>query len=100
MVWALALGEESAKNTLLRGVSEQIRQIQTIFPRLPIDESQVLAFVTNLVGDTREFSGTFIEFLFKGTWGFVVELALALIALSFLYAHGGNFAEIPLKRGV
>lgn len=99
VVWALALGEESAKNTLLRGVSEQIRQIQTIFPRLPIDESQVLAFVTNLVGDTREFSGTFIEFLFKGTRGFVVELALALIALSFLYAHGGNFVRNSLKAG-
>ncbi|MEK9773646.1 MAG: hypothetical protein VW576_08780, partial [Opitutae bacterium] len=99
VVWALALGEESAKNTLLRGVSEQIRQIQTIFPRLPIDESQALAFVTNLVGDTREFSGTFIEFLFKGTRGFVVELALALIALSFLYAHGGNFVRNSLKAG-
>ena len=99
VVWSLALGEEAAKNTLLRGVSEQIRQIQTIFPRLPIDESQALAFVTNLVGDTREFSGTFIEFLFKGTRGFVAELALALIALSFLYAHGGNFVRNSLKAG-
>ena len=65
VVWSLALGEESAKNTLLRGVSEQIRQIQSIFPRLPIDEKNALEFVDNLVGDTREFSGTFIEFLFK-----------------------------------
>ena len=99
VVWSLALGEESAKNTLLRGVSEQIRQIQTIFPRLPIDETTALEFVANLVGDTREFSGTFIEFLFKGTRGFVAELALALIALSFLYAHGGNFVRNTLKAG-
>ena len=99
VVWSLALGEESAKNTLLRGVSEQIQQIQTIFPRLPIDESKTLEFVANLVGDTREFSGTFIEFLFKGTRGFVAELALALIALSFLYAHGGNFVKNALKIG-
>jgi predicted PurR-regulated permease PerM len=99
VVWSLALGEESAKNTLLRGVSEQIRQIQTIFPRLPIDETTALEFVSNLVGDTREFSGTFIEFLFKGTRGFVAELALALIALSFLYAHGGNFVRNALKAG-
>ena len=99
VVWSLALGEESAKNTLLRGVSEQIRQIQTIFPRLPIDETKALEFVANLVGDTREFSGTFIEFLFKGTRGFVAELALALIALSFLYAHGGNFVRNALKAG-
>jgi predicted PurR-regulated permease PerM len=99
VVWSLALGEESAKNTLLRGVSEQIRQIQTIFPRLPIDEIKALEFVANLVGDTREFSGTFIEFLFKGTRGFVAELALALIALSFLYAHGGNFVRNALKAG-
>lgn len=99
VVWSLALGEESAKNTLLRGVSEQIRQIQSIFPRLPIDEKNALEFVDNLVGDTREFSGTFIEFLFKGTRGFVAELTLALIALSFLYAHGGNFVRNALKAG-
>ena len=99
VVWSLALGEDSAKNTLLRGVSDQIRQIQAIFPRLPIDESKALEFVNNLVGDTREFSGTFIEFLFKGTRGFVAELALALIALSFLYAHGGNFLRNALKAG-
>ena len=65
VVWSLALGEDSAKNTLLRGVSDQIRQIQAIFPRLPIDESKALEFVNNLVGDTREFSGTFIEFLLR-----------------------------------
>lgn len=99
VVWSLALGEESAKNTLLRGVSEQIRQIQSIFPRLPIDEKNALEFVDNLIGDTREFSGTFIEFLFKGTRGFVAELTLALIALSFLYAHGGNFVRNALKAG-
>ena len=99
VAWSLAMGEESGKNTLLRGVSEQIRQIQTIFPRLPIDENKALEFVANLVGDTREFSGTFIEFLFKGTRGFVAELALALIALSFLYAHGGNFVKNALKVG-
>jgi len=99
VVWSLALGEESAKNTLLRGVSAQIQQIQTIFPRLPIDENKTLEFVANLVGDTREFSGTFIEFLFKGTRGFVAELALALIALSFLYAHGSNFIKSALKTG-
>ncbi len=99
IVWSLALGEESAKKTLLLGVSEQIHQIKTIFPRLPIDESKTLEFVANLVGDTREFSGTFIEFLFKGTRGFVAELALALIALSFLYAHGGNFVKNALKAG-
>ena len=99
VVWSLALGEESAKNTLLQGVSQQIQQIQNIFPRLPIDETKTLEFVANLVGDTREFSGTFIEFLFKGTRGFVAELALALIALSFLYAHGGNFVRSALKIG-
>ena len=97
VVWSLVLGEESAKNTLLLGVSEQIRQIQTIFPRLPVDESKAREFVATLVGDTREFSGTFIEFLFKGTRGFVAELSLALIALSFLYAHGAKFVRKTLS---
>ena len=99
VIWSLALGEESGKKTLLRGVSEQVQQIQSIFPRVPLDETKVLEFVANIVGDTREFSGTFIEFLFKGTRGFVAELALALIALSFLYAHGGNFIKSALKAG-
>ena len=99
VLWSLALGEESGKNTLLQGVSQQIQHIQSIFPKVPIDENKALEFVANLVGDTREFSGTFIEFLFKGTRGFVAELALALIALSFLYAHGGNFVKSALRMG-
>ena len=41
----------------------------------------------------------FLEFLFKGTRGFVAELSLALIALSFLYAHGGSFLTKAMKMG-
>ena len=50
--------------------------------KLPSDETIAVQFVSNLVGDTRQFSGTFMNF-FKGT-GFVAEFVLALIALSFL----------------
>ena len=73
--------------------------MQAIYPKLPIDETIAVQFVSNLVGDTRQFSGTFMEFLFKGTRGFVAELALALIALSFLYAHGRQFLQKALKMG-
>ena len=66
---------------------------------MPIDEEKAVQFVSNLVGDTREFSGSFLEFLFKGTRGFVAELALALIALSFLYAHGSSFLKGAMKLG-
>ena len=81
---SIAIGEEEGREALLQSISARIREIHSIYPRLPIDEEKAVQFVSNLVGDTREFSGTFLEFLFKGTQGFVAELALALIALSFL----------------
>jgi len=77
----------------------RVREMQSIYPKLPIDEEIAVQFVSTLVGDTRQFSGTFMEFLFKGTRGFVAELALALIALSFLYAHGKQFLHQSLKVG-
>ena len=40
-----------------------------------------------------------MEFLFKGTRGFVAELSLALIALSFLYAHGAAFLQKAMSLG-
>ena len=98
-VWSLALGEEEGRNALIDSVANGVSEIQSIYPRLPIDKDQTVQFVSNLVGDTREFSGTFLEFLFKGTRGFVAELALALIALSFLYAHGGGFLNRAMKLG-
>lgn len=98
-VWSLALGEEEGRNALIDSVANGVSEIQSIYPRLPIDKEQTVQFVSNLVGDTREFSGTFLDFLFKGTRGFVAELALALIALSFLYAHGGGFLNRAMKLG-
>lgn len=98
-VWSLALGEEEGRNALIDSVANGVSEIQSIYPRLPIDKEQTVQFVSNLVGDTREFSGTFLEFLFKGTRGFVAELTLALIALSFLYAHGGGFLNRAMKLG-
>ena len=98
-VWSLALGEEEGRNALISSVANGVSEIQSIYPRLPIDKDQTVQFVSNLVGDTREFSGTFLDFLFKGTRGFVAELALALIALSFLYAHGGGFLNRAMKLG-
>jgi len=96
---SIALGEEEGREALLQSISARIREIHSIYPRLPIDEEKTVQFVSNLVGDTREFSGTFLEFLFKGTQGFVAELALALIALSFLYAHGSSFLRGAMKIG-
>lgn len=98
-LFSIALGEEQGRAALLQSISLRIQEIQSIYPRLPIDEEKTIQFVSNLVGDTREFSGTFLEFLFKGTRGFVAELALALIALSFLYAHGSSFLKGAMKIG-
>ena len=99
MVVSLALGEEEGREILLHSVSQRISEMRSIYPRLPIDENTAVQFVENLLGDTRQFSGSFLEFLFKGTRGFVAELALALIALSFLYAHGGSFVQQTMKFG-
>ena len=96
---SIALGQEEGREALLQSISSRIREIHAIYPRLPLDEEKAVQFVSNLVGDTREFSGTFLEFLFKGTQGFVAELALALIALSFLYAHGSSFLKGAMRLG-
>ena len=99
MVWSIALGDGDGRAFLLESVAMRVREMQSIYPKLPIDEEIAVQFVSTLVGDTRQFSGTFMEFLFKGTRGFVAELALALIALSFLYAHGKQFLHQSLKVG-
>ncbi|MEC8243635.1 MAG: AI-2E family transporter [Verrucomicrobiota bacterium] len=99
MVVSLALGEDEGRKILLNSVGQRISEMRSIYPRLPIDEEKAVQFVANLLGDTRQFSGSFLEFLFKGTRGFVAELALALIALSFLYAHGGSFVQQAMKFG-
>lgn len=99
MVVSLALGEDEGRQILLDSVGQRISEMRSIYPRLPIDEAKAVQFVENLLGDTRQFSGSFLEFLFKGTRGFVAELALALIALSFLYAHGGSFVQQAMKFG-
>jgi len=99
MVVSLALGEVEGRQILLNSVGQRISEMRSIYPRLPIDEEKAVQFVANLLGDTRQFSGSFLEFLFKGTRGFVAELALALIALSFLYAHGGSFVQQAMKFG-
>lgn len=99
MIWSLALGEEQGRTALLESVSMRVKEMRSIYPRLPIDEEKAVQFVANIIGDTRQFSGSFMEFLFKGTRGFVAELSLALIALSFLYAHGAGFLQKALSLG-
>lgn len=99
MVVSLALGEDEGKKILLESVEQRVSEMRSIYPRLPLDETKAVEFVGKLLGDTRQFSGSFLEFLFKGTRGFVAELTLALIALSFLYAHGGSFVQQAMKFG-
>ena len=99
MVVSLALGEDEGKKILLESVKQRVSEMRSIYPRLPLDETKAVEFVGKLLGDTRQFSGSFLEFLFKGTRGFVAELTLALIALSFLYAHGSSFVQQATKFG-
>ena len=96
---ALLMGDSAGRDALLRGVAETIREVQAIYPRIPIDEERAVAFASEFLGDAREFSGSILDYIFKGTRGFVAELALALIALSFLYAHGPSFIRKSMVAG-
>ena len=96
---ALLVGDEAGRESLLQGVAGTVREVQAIYPRLPLDEQRAVAFVSEMLGDAREFSGSMLDYLFKGTRGFVAELALALIVLSFLYAHGPVFLVKAMKLG-
>ena len=73
--------------------------MRSIYPRLPIDENTAVQFVENLLGDTRQFSGSFWNFFLKVPGVRLLNLHLALIALSFLYAHGGSFVQQTMKFG-
>ena len=58
-----------------------------------------LVFVENLLGDTRQFSGSFLEFLFKGTRGLLRNL-LKLRSLSLFSMHTwGSFVQQTMKFG-
>ena len=48
--------------------------MRSIYPRLPIDEAKAVVFVENLLGDTRQFSGSFLEFLLKVPEGSLLNL--------------------------
>ena len=98
-VLALLVGDAAGRDALLRGVAETIREVQAIYPRIPVDEERAVAFASEFLGDAREFSGSILDYIFKGTRGFVAELALALIALSFLYAHGPSFIRKAMVTG-
>ncbi len=95
----LLVGDAGARDALLKGVAETLHEIKSIYPRLPIDDERAVAFTARFLGDATEFSGSIMDYLFKGTRGFVAELALALIALSFLYAHGPAFVRKALATG-
>ncbi len=96
---ALLVGDEAGREALLRGLAGTVREVHAIYPRLPLDEERAVAFVGEMLGDAREFSGSMLDYLFKGTRGFVAELALALIVLSFLYAHGPAFLVKAMTMG-
>ena len=98
-VLALLVGDTAGREALLDGVAETVREVQAIYPRLPVDEERAVAFAAEFLGDASEFSGSILDYLFKGTRGFVAELALALIALSFLYAHGPTFVRKAMATG-
>ena len=49
-IWSLALGKEEGRDALVESVSNGISEIQSIYPRLPIDREKTVQFVSNLIG--------------------------------------------------
>ena len=74
MVVSLALGEDEGREILLQSVGQRISEMRSIYPRLPIDETKAVLFVENLLGDTRQFSGSFLEFLLRVQEGLLLNL--------------------------
>ena len=98
MLVGVALGDEAWREIFLDRISVQIAELKELYPRLPIEEARVRAFVNELLGDAREFSGSFLGYLFRGASGFLAELVLSLMALSFLYVHGTELTRTLLER--
>ena len=98
MLVGVAFGDEAWREVFLDRISEQVAELKQLYPRLPIEEERVRVFATELVGDAREFSGSFLGYLFRGASGFVAKLVLSLMVLSFLYAHGTELTRAALER--
>lgn len=98
MVVGLAFGDEAWREVFFDSISQQVADLKQLYPRLPIEEEKVLKFAENLLSDAQQFSGSFLGYLFRGASGFVAELVLSLMVLSFLYAHGTELARTLLER--
>ena len=98
MLIGMVLGDEGWREIFLDRISSQITELKKLYPRLPIEEERVRSFLAELLGDAREFSGSFLGYLFRGASGFVAKLVLSLMALSFLYAHGTELTRTLLER--
>ena len=98
MLVGMAFGDELWRNVFLDHITEQVAQLKQLYPSLPIDEKQVRSFAEELVGEAREFSVSFLGYLFRGASGFLAEMVLSLMVLSFLYAHGTELTRALLKR--
>ena len=65
-VLALLVGDAAGREALLKGVAETVREVKAIYPRLPVDEERAVAFAAEFLGDASEFSGSILDYLFKG----------------------------------
>jgi predicted PurR-regulated permease PerM len=98
MMVGLAFGDEAWREVFLDGISRQVSDLKQLFPRLPLEEQKARDFTEELLIDTHQFSDSFLGYLFRGAGGFVAELVLSLMALSFLLAHGSELARTLLER--
>jgi len=98
MLIGLALGDEIWREAFLDSIARQVGDLKQLFPRLPLEEEKIREFTERLLTDAQQFSGSFLGYLFRGAGGFLAELVLSLIALSFLFAHGTELARSLLAR--
>lgn len=69
-------------------VKKQAVEFRNTWPQIPVDPEQVSQYSAKFIREASNFAPAYLSYLFRGTGGFVAQLVLALIALSFFYAEG------------
>ena len=98
VLMGLAFGDEVWRQTFLELVTNKVAELKELYEWLPFDVETARVFAEELVGLVHKFSSSFLGYLFLGASGFIAKLALSMIALSFLFAHGPELTRSLLLR--
>lgn len=81
---------------LLDRLNEQLSSIQELIPAFKIDPEWIKGLVKDFLGDMLNLQPALMAFFFKGTGSLVVQILLAVIAITFFYAEGNSLSRAVL----